>query len=139
MKNLSLPLLCLVVLSLSACQTSSLTQDEKVSAPETSTPFSGVLKGIDMTQSHISFVGKSNIVNHEGKFTTYSAHVTLDSAEPSNLEKATIDATIDVASVKTDADGLNGHLQKEDFFDAEQFPTVSFVSTNILSKKDANQ
>jgi polyisoprenoid-binding protein YceI len=106
-------------------------------APTSTTPFSGTMKGIDKEKSSISFVGKSSIVDHPGTFTEYTTEVTLDETEPANLEKASVTAELSVASVKTDSDGLDGHLQKEEFFDAENYPTVTFTSTSI-EKKEGN-
>lgn len=123
--------LVLSALALAACQTSSLTDAEKAEVIPTDITFDGTTKEIDMNQSAISFVGGSSIVDHEGKFTNFAANVALDADEPTNLEKATITATVDLTSVVTDADALNGHLQKADFFDTEKNPTATFVSTDI--------
>lgn len=130
---LALTLLCSALL-LAACETSSLTEEEKAPVPEIETPYLGGTKEIDRTQSRISFVGKSNIINHEGKFSEYTATITLDSTNPADLTKAKIEAEIDIASVSTDALGLNGHLLKEEFFSVEKFPKATFVSTSIVSK-----
>ncbi len=138
MRTLPVSLLALSALTLGACQTSSLTETEKAPVPESTTSFNGELKPIDKEQSVISFVGKSNIINHEGKFMEYTAQITLDAAEPANLERAKISADIDLTSVVTDAGGLNGHLQKADFFATEEYPKATFTSTSIV-RKDGNQ
>jgi polyisoprenoid-binding protein YceI len=130
MQKFAMPLVA-AALALSACQTSSLTDSEKAPVPESTNAFSGEMKGIDKAQSRISFVGKSNIINHEGKFTNYDAVVTLDPSEPANLEKAGIQAELDAKSIEVDAAGLQGHLQKEEFFDTEKYPTITFVSKSI--------
>lgn len=131
----ALPLV-LSVLALSACQTSSLTDAERAEVVETETAFSGELKGIDAEQSVISFVGGSDILDHEGKFTRYTASVDLDDVEPANLEKASITAEIDLTSAVTDAPGLDGHLQKADFFNTASGSTATFVSSSIVAKGD---
>lgn len=123
--------LALSALALAACQTSSLTDTEKADVVPTDAMFDGTVKDIDATQSVISFVGGSSIVDHEGKFTEFSADVTLDPTEPANLEKATISATVDLTSVKTDSAGLDGHLQKADFFNTASGATATFASTKI--------
>ncbi len=136
MQKKFLPFLALSFLALSACQTSSLTDAEKAPVTETDTAFSGELREIDREQSVISFTGKSNIINHEGKFNDYEATVTLDSEEPANLEKATIEGTIDVATVTVDAEALQSHLLKDDFFAVETHPKITFASTRIVNKGD---
>lgn len=132
-KIFALPLIVVCVV-LSACQTSSLTEEEKAPVAPSSAAFTGELRSIDKTQSRISFTGKSNIISHEGKFNDYNATVMLDAAEPANLEKAKIEAEIDMTSVEADAAGLQGHLAKEDFFSVAEYPTATFVSTMIVSK-----
>lgn len=130
MRKAAIPLV-LSVLALSACQTSSLTDNEKADVVPTDAMFDGTVKDIDAAQSVISFVGGSSIVDHEGKFTEFSADVTLDPTEPANLEKASISATVDLTSVKTDSAGLDGHLQKADFFNTASGATATFASTKI--------
>ncbi len=136
MRTQSVLLVALSALVLSACQTSSLSDAEQAAVKESTVAFDGGMKEIDASQSVISFVGKSNVINHEGKFNEYTATVTLDSMEPANLEKASIEAEIDIASVQVDASGLQGHLLRDDFFAVETHPTATFQSTTIVSKGD---
>ncbi len=136
MRTFVTPFLVVAALTLSACQTSSLTEVEQAPVPESNTAFSGELKQIDKSKSVISFVGKSNLVNHEGKFSDYSATVTLDQETPADLTLASIVAEIDITTVVVDAEGLQGHLQKDDFFSTETYPKATFVSTSIVSKGD---
>jgi polyisoprenoid-binding protein YceI len=130
----ALPLLALSALALAACQTSSLTDAEKAEVVETDTAFSGEMKEIDAEQSVISFVGGSDVIDHQGKFTRYTASVDLDDVEPANLEKATITAEIDLTSAVTDTEMLNGHLQKADFFNTASGSVATFESTSIVAK-----
>ncbi len=136
MRKFTIPFLALSLLTLAACKTSSLTELEKTPVAETTVEFDGTMKGIDMDQSVLSFVGGSDVIDHEGKFTDYTAGVTLDTTEPSNLEKAVIAVAINLASAVTDAEGLTQHLQREDFFFVEQHPRAIFASTGIV-KTDA--
>lgn len=131
MKKLSATLFALTLLTLGACETSSLSETEKAPAPESDTEFSGQVRGIDKSQSVISFIGKSSIVNHEAKFNEYGAALTLDAENPADLEKAKITAEIDLTTVETDSKGLDGHLQKDDFFDTTKHPKATFSSTTI--------
>ncbi len=132
----ALPLLALSALTLAACQTSSLTDAEKAEVIDTDTAFSGEMKEIDAEQSVISFVGGSDVIDHQGKFTGYTASVDLDETEPANLEKSVITAEIDLTTAVTDAEGLNGHLQKADFFNTASGSVATFESTSIVAKGD---
>lgn len=134
MRTAALVPVALSVLTLAACQTSSLTDAEKAEVVPTDAPFTGTSLEIDAEQSVVSFVGGSTIVDHEGKFTAYTAEVDLDDADPSNLENATITADIDLTSAVTDAPGLDGHLQKADFFNTASGSTATFTSTKIVAK-----
>jgi len=130
-----LPLLAGTLL-LGACKTSSLTDAQLAPVVESDVAFSGELKEIDLEQSVISFVGKSNLVDHEGKFNAYTASIDLDPTTPADLEKAKISAEIELASLETDSDGLEGHLKKDDFFAMETYPKATFVSSDIVGKGD---
>ena len=139
--NKHLPTLALGALLLAACQATppadggsssspaAMMQDEVMMDASTFTKSS---VSVNKTTSTITFVGGSSIVDHPGAFKTFDVTVALDSAEPQNLEKAQITASIDIASVKTDSERLDGHFQKEDFFDAAKFPTATFRSTSIV-------
>lgn len=48
-----------------------------------------------------------------------------------NLEESTISVEVDVSSIRTMNDDRDAHLRSADYFEAEKFPTASFVSTGI--------
>jgi polyisoprenoid-binding protein YceI len=48
-----------------------------------------------------------------------------------SLENGVLSGSAKVGSVKVKDDHLTGHLMTADFFDAEQFPEISFRSTEI--------
>ena len=50
---------------------------------------------------------------------------------PSDLENASFNVCIDAASVDTGSKKRDKHLQKEDFFDVEKYPTICFVSSSV--------
>jgi len=47
------------------------------------------------------------------------------------LEDGVLSGAAKVASIKVKDDNLTGHLMAPDFFDAEQFPEITFRSTSI--------
>ena len=47
------------------------------------------------------------------------------------LENGHLEGSADVSSVRVEDENLVGHLQSPDFFDAEQFPKLRFVSDSI--------
>ncbi len=68
-----------------------------------------------------------------GQFVNVAADLTLDPANPS---ASTLTATVPLADVDPNSDGLKAHLQTPDFFDAAQFPTATFVATSIVIDAD---
>ncbi len=63
-----------------------------------------------------------------GQFKTFTATGTGDPAKPA---AATVEATIDVATVDTGNEKRDTHLKSPDFFDVAQFPKMTFKSTKI--------
>lgn len=82
-------------------------------------------------------------INHLG-FSTYQsqfsgveATLTLDPANPS---ASTLSATVPVMGHDNTSEGLKTHLMSADFFDAEQFPAITFEATSIVvDADDANE
>ncbi|AGP33303.1 hypothetical protein BE04_27235 [Sorangium cellulosum] len=88
---------------------------------------------IDAAASTVGFVGSKVTGKHEGKFEKVSGSITLAGGKAAG-GKLSIEA--DTASVKTDAEKLDGHLKSADFFDVEKFPKASFTSTEIKAGGD---
>lgn len=70
----------------------------------------------------------------EGSFSDYTAELKFD---PADLDNSSVSFNVKVASVKTDSDNRDKHLQSEDFFNAEKFPEMKFESTSISKHKKA--
>jgi len=64
----------------------------------------------------------------KGRFGEVNGKVIADDADPA---RAQIEATINVASIDTREAQRDAHLRSADFFDAENFPTLTFRSTRI--------
>jgi polyisoprenoid-binding protein YceI len=87
---------------------------------------------LDPAHSTAEFKVKHMMISWvKGKFTGLSGALTLHETDHSY---SSVEATIDVSSIDTGADQRDGHLKSADFFDAEQFPTLSFKSTTIEPK-----
>jgi polyisoprenoid-binding protein YceI len=82
---------------------------------------------IDPVHSSIMFSVRHLMVSKvRGTFTDFSgAIVVAEDGTPS------VSAEIEVTSVNSGNDRRDEHLKADDFFDAEQFPTASFVSTAV--------
>jgi len=87
---------------------------------------------IDKAHSSIEFAVKHMVFSTaKGRFGEFSGEIVLDEA---NLANSSVSVTIDAASIDTRDEGRNGHLKSADFFDVENFPTLTFVSTSIAPK-----
>jgi polyisoprenoid-binding protein YceI len=69
--------------------------------------------------------------NKSGTFEKMAGAIDFDKK---NLAASKISAVIVVNSVKAGNEQLEAHLMSPDYFDAEKFPKISFVSTEILAK-----
>lgn len=90
---------------------------------------------IDRAHSAVNFTISHFFTPVDGTFSDYDATVYFD---PENLDESSIDITIPVSSVDTRNERRDGHLLSEDFFNAEQWPNIHFVSNTIESTGDNN-
>ncbi len=82
---------------------------------------------LDPVHSSIGFAVKhSGVMTFRGTFDEYDA----------KLVDGRLEGTAKVASVRVDDPNLAGHLQTPDFFDAEQYPELRFVSRTIQREGD---
>ena len=55
---------------------------------------------------------------------------------PDNLEDTVAQISIEASSIDMDNDKWNDHMKNEDFFDVENYPTIEFKSTKVVSHSD---
>ena len=91
---------------------------------------------IDPVHSEIGFSVKHMMVsNVRGRFNEVTGHIDFNENDPST---AKIDVEINTHSVDTRQEQRDNHLRSADFFDAENHPKMSFVSTNVEHVKGDN-
>jgi polyisoprenoid-binding protein YceI len=90
---------------------------------------------IDPVHSSVSFSVRHFLTKVPGRFTQFSGTITVDR---DNLENSSVEATIDVGSVKTDNDKRDAHLKTPDFFDAAKFGTITFKSKSWKKTGDTS-
>lgn len=83
---------------------------------------------VDPSHSAVGFVARHLMVSKvRGSFSAFTGALTIaDEALQSSVQ-----ATVETASITTGDDGRDAHLRGADFFDVEQFPTMSLVSTAL--------
>lgn len=87
---------------------------------------------IDPVHSSINFSVRHLMVSKvRGSFETFSGAITIaEDGTPS------VSATIDVNSIDTRNEQRDAHVRSADFFDAENHPTATFVSTSVRPDGD---
>jgi len=83
--------------------------------------------------SSFGFAGSKVTGKHEGKFGKFSGWAELAKGK---VEGGKVAVQIDLASVKSDDEKLDGHLKSPDFFDVAKFPNATFESTEIKKGGD---
>jgi polyisoprenoid-binding protein YceI len=88
---------------------------------------------VDPTHSSVEFTVKHmGIANVRGKFTEFEG--TLEMKK--DLSACRAHGTVKVASIDTGEAQRDEHLRSPDFFDAEQFPKITFESTHVEAIDD---
>jgi len=91
---------------------------------------------IDKAHSSIGFTVRHLVISKvKGYFRDYDADINFDGK---NIDKASVKATIQMASVDTDNERRDNHLRSADFFDAEKYPTMTFVSKKFIPGEGKN-
>ena len=90
---------------------------------------------IDPSHSEIGFKVKHMMfTNVSGKFNDFKA--TIENNE-NEFETSTISFSAQVESIDTNNIDRDNHLRSADFFDVENFPELSFQSTNIKKNSES--
>lgn len=90
---------------------------------------------IDPSHSEIGFKVKHMMfTNVSGKFNDFKATIENNEKE---FETSTISFSAQVESIDTNNIDRDNHLRSADFFDVENFPELSFQSTNIKKNSES--
>jgi len=88
---------------------------------------------IDNEKSQVKFVMQAHGQELIGSFQGVKGDVKFDAAD---LANSSFSCTIDVASINTGNEKRNGHLQAASWFDAANYPTITFTSKKITPAAD---
>ena len=84
---------------------------------------------LDPSHTRIGFSARHAMVtNVRGQFDSFEGAAHIDVADPA---ASTVSVTIKAASVTTGQEQRDGHLKTADFFDVENYPDITFVSTAV--------
>ncbi|HEX4933033.1 MAG TPA: YceI family protein [Gemmatimonadaceae bacterium] len=87
---------------------------------------------VDASHSHVEFAVRHMMVaTAKGRFADVKGTIEFDGQ---NLATASVDIEIAVESIDTKQADRDNHLKSADFFDAANYPTITFRSTRIVPK-----
>ncbi len=89
--------------------------------------------GFDKAHSQVGFSIRHALSPVHGEFKDFDGTIKFDEKKPT---AAKIDVTIQAASINTDNEMRDHHLQTPDFFDAAKYPTLTFKSTAVEAAGD---
>ncbi len=83
---------------------------------------------VDASHTEINFSVKHFFTPVTGTFKEFDIELMFDSEAPEN---SSVTVSIDVASIDTKNERRDNHLRSGDFFNAEQFPRMTFESRSV--------
>ncbi|HZQ36842.1 MAG TPA: YceI family protein [Dehalococcoidia bacterium] len=83
--------------------------------------------------SAIFAVEYMGIALYKGRFANVEGTISLNEADPA---RSSVSAAIDVKSLDIKNDRFYGHVMGDQFFDAEQYPQITFTSTGVEKVSD---
>jgi polyisoprenoid-binding protein YceI len=90
---------------------------------------------IDTAHSVVEFAVKHMMfATAKGRFGQFSGDIVFD---PADIAGSSVHVEIDVKSIDTRDEKRDGHLLSPDFFDAENYPTITFKSTRVEPTGDS--
>ena len=85
---------------------------------------------IDPMHTEVNFTIEHLLISEvQGRFSDLSGTIIAD---PANLAKSSVTFTIKAASIDTQVAFRDADLRKKDYFDVDDYPTITFVSTKIV-------
>src|SRR3954447_3347832 len=91
---------------------------------------------VDASHTSLGFSVKHMMVSKvRGSFKGFEGTV---EGNPEDLSGAKIDFKIDTSSINTNSEDRDNHLRSGDFFDTATYPSITFVSTDIV-KNSSNE
>src|SRR5882757_475424 len=82
---------------------------------------------IDPVHSSVSFTIRHFVSKVPGSFTAFKGTIAVD---PDNLEKSSVEATIDTSSFSTANEKRDNHVKSPDFLDAAKYSAIAFKSSS---------
>jgi polyisoprenoid-binding protein YceI len=90
---------------------------------------------IDLSHSTVGFTVRHLMISKvRGHFGAYTGAIEI----ADRPEDSSVKVTIEAGSINTNDEQRDGHLRSPDFFDAEQYPVLSFKSTAVEATRSGD-
>jgi len=86
---------------------------------------------IDRSHSEVAFQVRHLLSKVRGRFADFTGTIEFDEASPVDSR---VNVTIQARSIETAEPDRDKHLRAADFFDADTYPTLTFVSTSVTPR-----
>ena len=92
---------------------------------------------VDPVHSSVVFRSKHLNTSHVwGRFNAFSGSWSIDESDPAASK---VEFSIKAGSVDTGNEKRDGHLKSPDFFNAVQYPTITFASTSVTRSPNGHE
>lgn len=127
----------LAILALVGCQQQLANTNEATPSP-TPSPMvkADILTQVDAARSEVGFDFTSKFHNGSGRFSRFIAEGSFNRTDPEQLQ---LTLTMAADSIATGIAIRDTHLKSADFFDVEQFPTLTYRVTEAKFSEDGKQ
>jgi polyisoprenoid-binding protein YceI len=88
---------------------------------------------IDKSHSEVIFQVRHLVTKVRGRFDEFEGTVAINDDKP---ELSSVEFTIQATSIDTNEAQRDTHLRSADFFDVENYPTITFKSRKIVKKSN---
>lgn len=85
---------------------------------------------LDESHAYVDFSIRHLLATSKGSFQKVAGNVNFDN------ENTAIEIIIDVNSIYTGNEKRDKHLRSDEFFDVEKYPTIKFVSNNVVKTEE---
>jgi polyisoprenoid-binding protein YceI len=96
----------------------------------TATAISAGTWTLDPSHTEIGFTVRHLMSKVRGKFETFEGTVTTGD----DISAARVEASVDLSSINTGTAARDDDLRSANFFEVDQYPTMSFASRNVVEK-----
>ena len=124
------------LLGIAAMAGLSTAMDASAAASTEQQPATGTTETYTVDGGHSSLIFRIkhlNVAPFYGRFNRISGTIIH---KPSDMSKSSIEITVPAGSVDTNSKGRDQHVKSAEFFDVEQFPTITFKSTRVTPIND---